>query len=85
MFNWALSVTSFWGIVLLWWGFMSFARWLYEASRRSDGSDPSDSGTFKSLVALAAVVALLSSYVLLVRGGAKSLFEMEPGEELYHP
>jgi hypothetical protein len=82
--SWIMSLTSFGGIILVWWGFLSFAQWALKSSGDANNLSSPVSGSAKIVVGLGLIVALLSSYVLLVRGGAKTMFEMEPGEELYH-
>ncbi len=84
LFSWILSLASFAGIILVWWGCLGFAQWVHKSFRSNDDPASPISGSAKFLIGLGVIAALLSSYVLLVRGGAKSMFEMEPQEELYH-
>ena len=83
MFSWIVSLASFAGIILVWWGWMGFSQWIYKSFRSNDDPASPISGSAKFLIGLGVIVALLSSYVLLVHGGAKNMFEMEPEEELY--
>ena len=83
-FEGLVPIGSFGGIVLVWWGYLSFARWVYRSSEADGAPPPSKQGTFRFLLAIGLVVALLSTYVLFFRGGVKAMFELEPGEEIYH-
>lgn len=84
MLSWVLSLASFAGVILVWWGCLSFAQWVHKSYRSNDNPTLPMSGSAKFLITLGVISALLSSYVLLVRGGAKSMFEMEAGEEVFH-